>query len=114
MDPETVDPTHSTSDLLRSLKASILRLRQKAEELREQLERLGPDALEEGEQRQVAKLDSLIRDCQKVEKTLAEQTQGTNGTDNGINLDEARAEVTRRLSRLRAAAIGAEPDRHLK
>jgi len=103
-----VDQNHPTSDLLRSLQTSILRLRQKAEQLRERLEDLGPDALDEGEQRQVAKLDGLIRDCQKVEKTLAEQTQGAEAQDSGLDLDAARDEISRRLARLRAASDGTE------
>ena len=70
-DPEASDRYHPSLDLLRSLQASILRLRHQAEHLRQQLERHGVEAVEEAEHRQVAKLDSLIRDCQKVEKTLA-------------------------------------------
>lgn len=95
-------------DLLRSLHDTIRRLRNQAEQLRHDLEKHGIEALDQGERQQIAKLDSLVRDCQKVEKTLAEQTQSAAPEDSGLDLDTARAEISRRLDRLRAAAAEAE------
>ncbi|MDE4172650.1 recombinase [Phaeobacter sp. PT47_59] len=103
------DRARHSLDLLRSLQESMLRLRNHAEYLRHELEENGPEVLEGRDKQQVAKLDSLIRDCQKVEKTLAEQTQSATADDTGLDLERARAEITRRLDRLRAAGHTTEP-----
>ncbi|KIC25774.1 hypothetical protein GC1_02900 [Leisingera sp. ANG1] len=90
---------HYTADLLLSLQDSIHRLRKEAEELREQLETTGAKS-------QVRKLEDLIRDCQKVEKTLAEQSTDVARllkSEHELDLVAARAAVELGLSRLRAA-----------
>ncbi|NRB19447.1 MAG: recombinase [Rhodobacteraceae bacterium] len=93
-----------TADLLRSLQDSILRLRHEAEALREQLEadqEVGGDISKP----QLAKLEGLIRDCQKVEKTLvAQSSQFTSLAETGpcLDLDALRADLRRRLATLRA------------
>lgn len=100
---------HHTADLLRSLQDSILRLRNEAEELRAQLELNGADEVT-GAKTQVSKLEQLIRDCQKVEKVLAEQSSDIAGmlkSEHELDLDAARAAVECGLSRLRAAV---DPD----
>ncbi|WP_241483467.1 hypothetical protein [Leisingera sp. ANG-DT] len=96
---------HYTADLLLSLQDSIHRLRKEAEELREQLETTGADEMT-GAKSQVRKLEDLIRDCQKVEKTLAEQSTDVARllkSEHELDLVAARAAVELGLSRLRAA-----------
>lgn len=94
-----------TSDLLRSLQESIHRLRNEAEALREQLETNGIDEVT-GTKGQVSKLEQLIRECQKVERVLAEQSSEFADlfkSENELDLVAARAAVERGLSGLRAA-----------
>lgn len=96
---------HLTADLLRSLQESMHRLRNAAEELREQLETTGGGEAT-GAKAQIGRLEGLIRDCQKVEKVIAEQsTEFARMLKSGHELDlhAARAAVERGLSRLRAA-----------
>lgn len=96
---------HYTADLLRSLQDSIHRLRNEAEELREQLETTGGDDTT-GAKGQISKLEGLIRDCQKVEKVIAEQsTEFTRmlKSEHELDLVAARAAVERGLACLRAA-----------
>jgi chromosome segregation ATPase len=96
---------HYTADLLRSLQDSIHRLRNEAEELREQLETAGADEVT-GAKAQISKLEGLIRDCQKVEKVIAEQsTEFTRmlKSEHELDLVAARAAVERGLACLRAA-----------
>ncbi len=96
---------HYTSDLLQSLQESIHRLRNEAEELREQLETNGADETT-GTKGQVSRLEQLIRECQKVERLLAEQsTEFARMLKSEHELDPvaARAAVELGLSRLRAA-----------
>lgn len=98
-----------TADLLRSLHDSIHRLRNEAEELRTQLELNGADEVT-GAKAQISKLEQLIRDCQKVEKVIAEQSSDIAGmlkSEHELDLDAARAAVEGGLSRLRAAV---DPD----
>jgi chromosome segregation ATPase len=98
-----------TADLLRSLHDSIHRLRNEAEELRTQLELNGADEVT-GAKAQISKLEQLIRDCQKVEKVIAEQSSDIAGmlkSEHELDLDAARAAVAGGLSRLRAAV---DPD----
>lgn len=98
-----------TADLLRSLQDSIHRLRNEAEELRTQLELNGADEVT-GAKAQISKLEQLIRDCQKVEKVIAEQSSDIAGmlkSEHELDLDAARAAVEGGLSRLRAAV---DPD----
>ncbi|WP_193747603.1 hypothetical protein [Leisingera sp. ANG-M7] len=96
---------HYTANLLQSLQESIYRLRNEAEELREQLETNGADETT-GTKGQVSRLDQLIRECQKVERLLAEQsTEFARMLKSEHELDPvaARAAVELGLSRLRAA-----------
>jgi len=99
-----------TADLLRSLQDSIQRLRNEAEALREQLEaeqEVGGDISKP----QLAKLEGLIRDCQKVEKTLvAQSSQFTSLAETGpsLDLDALRTDLRCRLATLRACCD--EPD----
>lgn len=88
-----------TRDLLRSLQGSILRLRHEAETLQLRLAAEEDVALAANLPK-ITKLEGLIRDCQKVEKTLVEQTDPDTS---GLDLDAARAEIRSRLDRLRAA-----------
>ncbi|MBY6065800.1 hypothetical protein KUW17_03555 [Leisingera aquaemixtae] len=96
---------HYTADLLRSLQESMHRLRNAAEELREQLETTGGDE-STGANAQISRLEGLIRDCQKVEKVIAEQSTEFARmlkSEHELDLGAARAAVERGLSRLRAA-----------
>ncbi|UWQ26360.1 hypothetical protein PNH50_07865 [Leisingera aquaemixtae] len=96
---------HFTADLLRSLQESIHRLRNAAEELREQLETTGGDEAT-GARAQISRLEGLIRDCQKVEKVIAEQSTEFARmlkSEHELDLGAARAAVECGLSRLRAA-----------
>ncbi|UWQ42988.1 hypothetical protein K3718_07840 [Leisingera aquaemixtae] len=96
---------HYTADLLRSLQESIHRLRNAAEELREQLETTGGDEAT-GARAQISRLEGLIRDCQKVEKVIAEQSTEFARmlkSEHELDLGAARAAVECGLSRLRAA-----------
>ncbi|UWQ64169.1 hypothetical protein K3723_07735 [Leisingera caerulea] len=96
---------HFTADLLRSLQESIHRLRNEAEELREQLETTGGDEAT-GAKGQISKLEGLIRDCQKVEKVIAKQSTEFARmlkSEHELDLGAARAAVECGLSRLRAA-----------
>ncbi|MFW8634270.1 hypothetical protein [Cribrihabitans pelagius] len=80
-------------------------LRNDAEALRKQL-RAEEDADSPAVKNQVAKLDPLIRDCQKVEKLLAEQSADFARLQNAgheLDLTAARREIESRLARLRAA-----------
>ncbi|WP_246079539.1 recombinase [Parasedimentitalea maritima] len=80
-----------------------MRLRNEAEALREQLEakqEMGGDISKP----QLAKLEGLIRDCQKVEKTLvAQSSQFASLTESGpaLNLDSLRSDLRCRLASLR-------------
>ncbi len=106
--PETL--IGKTADLLRSLHDSILSLRNEAETLREQLraeDAVNPETA--GVKPQINKLETLIRDCQKVEKTLVEQsaliTDASTQTPT-YDFDAVRAEIDSRLARLRATQPG--------
>lgn len=101
-DSQTDLGVQRTRDLLLSLQQSILRLRQEAEELRERLAGEGEKALA-GTLPRIAKLEGLIRDCQKVEKALVEQNDHGLSNRSGLDLDAARTEIAGRLDRLRAA-----------
>ncbi|MCD9147682.1 recombinase [Pseudophaeobacter flagellatus] len=98
-----------TVDLLRSLQRSILRLRHEAEDLQLRLADSGEAALSATLPR-IAKLEGLIRDCQKVEKTLAEQNDQGTHDPYAIDLAAARIEISRRLDRLRASLAADNPD----
>jgi len=92
-----------TADLLRSLQDSIMRLRNTAEALREQLE-AEQEIGGEISTPQLTKLEGLIRDCQKVEKTLvAQSSQFASLADTGpsLDLDALRADLRCRLATLR-------------
>lgn len=91
-----------TRDLLRSLQGSILRLRHEAETLQLRLAAEEDVALAANLPK-ITKLEGLIRDCQKVEKTLVEQTDPDTSEHSGLDLDAARAEIRSRLDRLRTA-----------
>ena len=93
-----------TADLLRSLEESVGNLRRQAEDLRKQIE-AGEDADLLDGSKQVAKLDSLIGSCQKVEVKLGEYHNKQAGIAQGgyaLDLEEARSEIGGRLARLRA------------
>lgn len=94
--------TQTTQDLFQSLQRSILRLRQEAEDLQERLASSEEEALNAALPR-IAKLEGLIRDCQKVEKTLVEQNPQETCDQQGLDLAAARAEISCRLDRLRRA-----------
>lgn len=91
------------TDLLRSLGRSLRKLREQAENLRDQIE-AGEDADLAGGGKQLAQIDGLIRVCQKVETNLVEHTNRKAGIAQGgyaLDLAEARAEIGGRLDRLR-------------
>lgn len=109
---QTDPPPNSQSlqDLFQSLQRSILRLRHEAEELQQRLAASGEEALSAALPR-IAKLEGLIRDCQKVEKTLVEHTPEGRADQLGLDLVAARAEISSRLDRLRTAQRAEQPDR---
>lgn len=106
---EQAPQAQNTGDLLLSLQRSILRLRHEAEELQQRLAAEGDAALTASLPR-LAKLESLIRDCQKVEKTLVENSTQGASDQSGIDLATARIEISSRLDRLRSALGAAEAD----
>jgi len=89
-------------DLFRSLQLSLMRLRQEIETFRERLVQDGECALK-GPVPAVNKLEGLIRDCQKVERALAEFKDGSERDAADLDLEWARREIHSRLDRLRAA-----------
>jgi septal ring factor EnvC (AmiA/AmiB activator) len=92
-----------TTDLLRSLQDSIGALRQKAEDLRQRIE-AGEDSDLIGYSKDIARVETLIRACQKVEASLVEQQDRHSGHANGcsaLDLEQARFEIGCRLARLR-------------
>ncbi len=105
--PETL--IGKTADLLRSLHGSILGLRTEAETLREDLRAQDPSRPEFTQiQPKIAKLETLIRDCQKVEKTLVDQSNliRTDAPTAAYDFESVRAEIHSRLARLRATDPG--------
>ena len=102
-----------SSDLLRSLHDSLRRARKASEDYLAQFEaeaEINPDTT--NLKPQIAKLDGLIRDIQKVEKTLVakdlaerDATPGAAGLV-GVDLGAARDEILRRLAGLRTAVYG--------
>lgn len=104
----STDPGRIASDtasLLRSLHASIRRLREQADLLCEELAAEIPTDLGQST-RQLAALDGLIRTCQKAETTLVQycipKTPGADAP--ALDLVAARKEIAHRLSRIRDAA----------
>ncbi|KUP91725.1 hypothetical protein [Tritonibacter horizontis] len=100
----------TSSDLLQSLHDSLRRARRASESYLAQFEAeldINPDTT--ALKPQIAKLDGLIRDIQKVEKTLVEreQTPGAIGMV-AFDLGAARDEIERRLAGLHAAIY--DPD----
>ncbi|WP_235899698.1 hypothetical protein [Tritonibacter aquimaris] len=105
--PETL--VGKTADLLRSLHDSILALRNEAETLRAELAAqhdINPETA--GVKPQINKLETLIRDCQKVEKTLVDQNNliRTDAPTAAYDFESVRAEIHSRLARLRATDPG--------
>lgn len=104
-----------SSDLLRSLHDSLRRARKASEDYLAQFEaeaEINPDITHL--KPQIAKLDGLIRDIQKVEKSLVardlaerDATPGAAGLV-GFDLGAARDEIRRRLAGLRSAIYGAD------
>lgn len=98
-DPQLQAVEH-TVDLLRSLQSSILRLRNACEHHLADLdaeEAASPDPA--GLKPQISKLESVIRDLQKVERILVEH-QHSQQQDDTLDLDAARDEIERRLAGL--------------
>lgn len=93
-----------TADLLTSLKTSLWKLRQDAERLSERVE--AGDFAEIGcGSKELSQVRSLVTLCQKTEAQLAELEGQRDGSVQGgvaLDLDAARAEIGRRLARLRA------------
>lgn len=95
-----------SAELLHSVHRSLKALRQQAEQLRQQIEDGVDTDLTDGT-RQLAKANDLIRQCQKVETQLVEQSNkqaGIAGAGYVLDLDEARSKVGSLLARLRASA----------
>lgn len=97
------DPGDSPPSLYQSLKTSIERLRDRAQRLQLELDAAGADALDHCEHRQFMKLDQMLRDCQKVEKTFVELESSVSHAGGEFDLETARLEILSRLDRLRAA-----------
>lgn len=97
------DQVDRITDLFASLQNSVLELRHQAEDLKkalEQNEEVDPATRKIG----WPEVQSLIRNCQKVETCLVERTQRQQGVvQNGyaLDLDAARREIGCRLDRLR-------------
>lgn len=93
-----------TADLLTSLEETIRGLRNAAEDLRRRIE-AGEDTDLAGAAKQLGQVGSLIRDCQKVEKSFVEHHHAQAGIARGgyaLDLEQARVVVGCRLARLRA------------
>lgn len=104
------DRVSKTADLLRSLQNSIQELRQKAEDLKAQIE-AGEDVDLTGPKRQVDDVTKLIRSCQNVEERFVEHYHKQAGIVRGgyaLDLDAARLEVGCRLARLRTCCGSGE------
>lgn len=94
------------TELLESLHGSVRRVRQQAETLFRDLA-AGEDGDIAQVGREIAAAEGLIRTCQKVEASLVEQlekTEGVAGSAGALDLDWARSEVRSRLDRLRTSA----------
>ncbi|MCE8506909.1 hypothetical protein KQ247_00305 [Ruegeria pomeroyi] len=92
-----------TAELLQSLENSIRDLRNAAEDLQKRI-RAGEDGDLAGYGKQMGQAASLIRECQKVEASFAEQVRREAGIAQGgyaLDLDRARSEIGCRLARLR-------------
>ena len=92
-----------TAELLQSVERSLHLLRKQAEDLRKQLQ-AGEDADLVNGSKRVAAVEGLVRTCQKVEQSLAEQHDRQAGIVRGgyaLDLDAARLEIGCRLARLR-------------
>ncbi|WP_282092987.1 recombinase [Epibacterium ulvae] len=91
-----------SKDLLRSLMNSIQSLRQEVECWHDMLKTsldLDPELMEQ--KPYVSKLESLIRECHKVERTLVEQLRTASGAeDAGFDAEAARVQLMGRLARL--------------
>ena len=97
------------ADLLRSLKTSLWELRNTAEHLRTELENGEQSEIGSGS-KELSQVKTLVSACQKTELHLAELEAERDGTTLGsaeLDMEAARAEIGRRLARLRIAA-GAE------
>lgn len=104
-----------SSDLLRSLHDSLRRARKASEDYLAQFEaeaEANPDTT--NLKPQIARLDGLIRDIQKVEKTLVARDLAERDARIGaaelvaLDLCAARDEILRRLAGLRAALHGGD------
>jgi len=99
-----------SSDLLRSLHESLRRARRLSEEYLLQFEaqvEVNPDTSRL--KPQIAKLDGLIRDIQKVEKTLVDRDHIPGAARMvAFDLRTARDEIERRLAGLRSALHDAD------
>ncbi|UWQ92945.1 hypothetical protein QEZ52_09495 [Aliisedimentitalea scapharcae] len=93
-----------TADLLRSLQESINNLRQLAEDLRRRM-MAGEEAELNETSKEMARAETLIRTCQKVEACLVEQHERQAGIVQGgyaFDLDRARLEIGCKLARIRS------------
>lgn len=95
--------TDKVADLLESLHRAVLELRQQAEDLKTALqagEEVDPAAMKLSS----AAVNSLVRECQKVETCFVERELRQQGIVQGgyaLDLDAARFEIGCRLDRLR-------------
>ncbi|MHA6262188.1 hypothetical protein ACXYMO_03215 [Arenibacterium sp. CAU 1754] len=97
------DRLSQTAELLRSLHATVRKVRQQAEILCQNMQ-AGEETDFSNCSRQVAAVDTLVRTCQKVEASLVEQRERQAGIAQGgfaIDLDQARSDIGCRLARLR-------------
>ncbi|GAB5431659.1 MAG: hypothetical protein EpisKO_10290 [Epibacterium sp.] len=99
-----------STELLRSLHESLRRARRVSEEYLAQYEAeqdINPDTAQL--KPQIARLDGLIRDIQKVEKTLVDRKDSPGAARMvAFDLCAARDEIERRLAGLRAALHDAD------
>ncbi|OWU81463.1 hypothetical protein [Phaeobacter sp. 22II1-1F12B] len=92
------------TQILRSLRDSVCRVRQQAEILMENLQEGEFSSLERMRE-QIVAIEGLIRICQKTEISLVEHLEkdaGGQRTGQFLNLEDARAEVESRLARIYA------------
>lgn len=99
-----LDRIKRTENLIASLETSLIRLREDAEDWREQIA-VGEDLDLPTAKKEILKADGLIATLQKMEAKLVDYQEKQTGriTGNGaeLDLDAARFEVGCRLARLK-------------